>query len=166
MLVFSLIVRRSAPRRKRGTGNGGFNRVGAAWLSCRRDYPGTISLHASGHGKDTLEPRVPVTASCRTSRPGGQHAQAKLSSLGNALWAGWIGQPVAPSSRLPFPDQAGDFPSRCELFGGRLRTVEIGPDLVAHLRFQFKHAAPQHVDLPSDFINSIVHALLEQNKNI
>jgi hypothetical protein len=65
-----------------------------------------------------------------------------------------------------FPDQPGDLSPRRELFAGSLRTVEIGCDLVARLRLQLEHAGPQQADLAPYFINSVVHVLLEQNKNI
>jgi len=39
-------------------------------------------------------------------------------------------------------------------------------DLIAGELFKLDHLRPQRADLAADFINSVVHGLLEQNKNI
>ncbi|SPP97337.1 conserved protein of unknown function [Bradyrhizobium vignae] len=77
-----------------------------------------------------------------------------------------IRQNVAATSRPPFVDQEVDFPAQIHLRQGPFCAVVIALDEVAHRRLDVGHLKPQGSDFTSNFINSVVHALLEQNKNI
>ena len=77
-----------------------------------------------------------------------------------------IRQDVAAACRLPFADQQIDPPAQIHLRQGLLRAVAVAIDEVAHRRLKVGHFQPQGTDFTSNFINSVVHGLLEQNKNI
>ncbi|BAC47860.1 bll2595 [Bradyrhizobium diazoefficiens USDA 110] len=77
-----------------------------------------------------------------------------------------IRQDITTASRLPFADQQIDFPAQIHLRQGLFCAVAIAVDELAHGRLDIGHFQPQGTDLTSNFINSVVHGLLEQNKNI
>ncbi|MEH2492083.1 hypothetical protein V1280_008022 [Bradyrhizobium sp. AZCC 2230] len=73
---------------------------------------------------------------------------------------------TATTSRLPFADQKIDFPAQIDLRLGPFGAVAIAIDEIADGRLDIGHLQPQGADFTSNFINSVVHGLLEQNKNI
>ena len=77
-----------------------------------------------------------------------------------------VRQNIATAGSLPFADQQVDFPAQIHLRQGPFRAVAIAIDEVTHRRLHIGHLQPQGTDLASNFINSVVHGLLEQNKNI
>ncbi|MGY3360934.1 hypothetical protein ACVWZK_007597 [Bradyrhizobium sp. GM0.4] len=77
-----------------------------------------------------------------------------------------IRQDIAATCSLPFADQQIDFPAQIHLRQGLLRAVPIALDELAYGRLDIGHFQPQGADFTSNFINSVVHGLLEQNKNI
>ncbi|MGX4806317.1 hypothetical protein [Bradyrhizobium guangdongense] len=77
-----------------------------------------------------------------------------------------VRQHPASTRRLPFADQQAQFPAQIDLRLGTFSAVAIAIDEIAHGRLDIGHLQPQGADLASNFINSVVHGLLEQNKNI
>jgi hypothetical protein len=77
-----------------------------------------------------------------------------------------VGQHLATASRLPFADQQVDFPAQIHLRLSPFDAVAIAIDEIAHGRLDIGHFQPQRADFTPNFINSVVHGLLEQNKNI
>ncbi|WP_157783751.1 hypothetical protein, partial [Bradyrhizobium liaoningense] len=59
-----------------------------------------------------------------------------------------------------------DSPPQIHLRQGPFRAVAAALDEIAHRRLDVGHFEPQDSDFTSNFINSVVHGLLEQNKNI
>ena len=77
-----------------------------------------------------------------------------------------VRQDIAAPGRLPFADQQIDFPAQIHLRLGLFGAVAIAIDEIAHGHLDSGHLQPQGADFTSNFINSVVHDLLEQNKNI
>jgi hypothetical protein len=77
-----------------------------------------------------------------------------------------IRQDIPATGRLPFADQQGDLPAQIHLRQRLLRAVAITIDKAADGGLDISHLQPQGTDFTSNSINSVVHGLLEQNKNI
>ncbi|WP_158537657.1 hypothetical protein [Bradyrhizobium sp. MOS003] len=77
-----------------------------------------------------------------------------------------VWQHTAAAGSLPFADQQVDLPAQIHLHQGLLGAIAIAIDEIAHRGLDAGHFKPQGADFTSNFINSVVHGLLEQNKNI
>ncbi|MCK1737950.1 hypothetical protein IVA79_29170 [Bradyrhizobium sp. 138] len=77
-----------------------------------------------------------------------------------------VGQDITAAGSLPFADQQIDFPAQIHLHQGLRGAIAIAVDTIAHGGLDVGHFQPQGADFTSNFINSVVHGFLEQNKNI
>ncbi|MCS3761216.1 hypothetical protein GGE24_000208 [Bradyrhizobium centrosematis] len=77
-----------------------------------------------------------------------------------------VRQDIGTAGGLPFPDQQVDLSAQIHLRQGLFGAIAIAVDGSAHGRLDVGHLQPQGADFTSNFINSVVHGLLEQNKNI
>ncbi|QIO99138.1 hypothetical protein HAU86_04680 [Bradyrhizobium symbiodeficiens] len=77
-----------------------------------------------------------------------------------------VRQDTAAAGSLPFADQQVDLPAQIHLSQGLPGAIAIAVDELAHQGLDAGHFEPQGADFTSNFINSVVHGLLEQNKNI
>jgi hypothetical protein len=73
---------------------------------------------------------------------------------------------AAAAGRLPFGHQRGKPLSHTQQLERRVRAVQITADLVVHGMLDAHHLGSQNTDFAADFINSVVHGLLEQKENI
>lgn len=72
---------------------------------------------------------------------------------------------LAAAGRLPFGHQCSELCPHGHQPERGLRAVQIVPNLVMHGVLDAHHLGPQKADFATDFINSVVHGLLEQKEN-
>jgi hypothetical protein len=71
-------------------------------------------------------------------------------------------RPFATAGRLPFADERRHLGAHAHQPTGGFRAILVMIDQVADRGLDIRHFRPQRTDFASDFINSIVHGLLEQ----
>jgi len=161
--------------------------IGAA-LAAALEPSSEIATKESGHIPPRL--RVPVTAFLRLDDPRSALASGKLKGklefytpdsartvniagidvpieyeTTTALALTLEGAPIWDFEIAGF--RSGDFTvGDANLRQGLFGAVAVAVDEVAHTRLDIGHLQPQGADFTSNFINSVVHGLLEQNKNI
>jgi hypothetical protein len=122
-----------------------------------------IELSALAHdqelGRGVVEPLA-------LQLPDGRAQLENLGSRSGTHPVADIRQNIAATCSLPFADQKIDFLAQIHLRQGLLGAVAIAVDEFSHRRLDVGHFQPQGADFTSNFINSVVHGLLEQNKNI
>ncbi|WP_164937583.1 hypothetical protein [Bradyrhizobium guangxiense] len=77
-----------------------------------------------------------------------------------------VRQDITAAGSLPFADHEIDLPPQIHLRQGLFDAIAVAVDAIAHGGLDGGHFLPQRTDFASNFINSVVHGLLEQNKNI
>ena len=76
------------------------------------------------------------------------------------------GQAITTARLSPATDKRRQVRPRRHETERHIRTVQVAIDEVAHSLLHHKHFCPQGADLPSYFVKSVVHDLLEQKENI
>jgi hypothetical protein len=100
----------------------------------------------------------------RSAISGGRRLLRRAVVCLETLLDGW--QVLAAASRFPLGNQRRQLCSHCHQAQGGFRAVEIVPDLLVHRLLDAHHVGPQNTHFAADFINSVVHDLLEQKENI
>jgi hypothetical protein len=90
--------------------------------------------------------------SCRADTQAGALTKARLQ--------------MCAACRSPFPDQPLHVAAQSEQAKRTFAAVPVERDLGMHSRLRIGHLEPQCADFPANFINSVVHGLLEQKENI
>jgi hypothetical protein len=80
------------------------------------------------------------------------------------LLHGW--QPISATGGLPLPKQHQQFGALGHQPERGFGAIEVAVDLVANGGLNLHHLSSQRTDFATNFINSVVHGLLEQKENI
>ena len=73
---------------------------------------------------------------------------------------------LAAARGFPLGNQRSQLCPHCHQAQGGFRAVEIVLDLLVHGVLDTHHVGPQNTHFAANFINSVVHGLLEQKENI